>query len=378
MSSKKNAPFRADIVGSFLRPEELKKARADYQAKKITIQELKGVEDKCIIDLIEKEKAAGLQCVTDGEFRRSWWHLDFFWGLEGVEYQQAARGYRFHDEETRAESASISGKIRFNPNHPFFEHFVFASQAAGNDVITKQTIPSPSQLYLALSWPENSHQIADFYANEEELYADIADAYRKTILKFYELGCRNIQLDDCTWGMLCSKEYMDAKGVAADDEKIKSLKQLFLKLNNAAIEHLPEDLVVGTHVCRGNYHSTWAGSGSYEPVADALFAKENVDAYFLEFDTERAGGFEPLRFLTGEKKVVLGLITSKQPQLEDKEYIKQRIKEATRYVPLDRLYLSPQCGFASTEEGNILTEEEQWQKVALVQEIAKEVWGTSK
>lgn len=168
---------------------------------------------------------------------------------------------------------------------------------------------------------------------------------------------------------------MTAKGVTADEEKINSLKQLFLKLNNAAIENLPEDLVIGTHVCRGNYHSTWAGSGSYEPVADALFAKENVDTYFLEFDTERAGGFEPLRFVSGNKKVVLGLITSKQPQLEDKEYIKQRIKEATQYVPLDRLYLSPQCGFASTEEGNILTEEEQWKKVALVREIAKEVWG---
>lgn len=375
MGSKNNAPFRADVVGSFLRPEELKKARADYQAKKITAEELKIVEDKCITDLIRKEKAAGLQCVTDGEFRRSWWHLDFFWGLEGVEYQRAERGYVFHDEETRAESASISGKIRFNPNHPFFDHFTFAKQAAGDDVVTKQTIPSPSQLYLALSWPENKYKISDFYTNEEELYADIADAYRKTILKFYELGCRNIQLDDCTWGMLCSKEYMTAKGVTADEEKINSLKQLFLKLNNAAIENLPEDLVIGTHVCRGNYHSTWAGSGSYEPVADALFAKENVDTYFLEFDTERAGGFEPLRFVSGNKKVVLGLITSKQPQLEDKEYIKQRIKEATQYVPLDRLYLSPQCGFASTEEGNILTEEEQWKKVALVREIAKEVWG---
>lgn len=375
MGNKNNAPFRADIVGSFLRPAELKKARADYQENKITAEELKAVEDKCITELIGKEKAAGLQCVTDGEFRRSWWHLDFFWGFEGVEYQQAEQGYKFHDEETRAESASLSGKVRFNPSHPFFEHFTFAKKVAGDDVLTKQTIPSPSQFYMALSWPGNKHAIADFYADEEELYSDIADVYRKSILKFYELGCRNIQLDDCTWGMLCSREYMAAKGVTADAEQVKTLQALYVRLNNEAIADLPEDLVINTHVCRGNYHSTWAGSGSYEPVAESLFTKENVHAYYLEFDTERAGGFEPLRFVPENKLVVLGLITSKHPQLEEKEQIKQRIQEATQFVPLERLYLSPQCGFASTEEGNILTEEEQWNKVALVREIAAELWG---
>lgn len=377
MNSIQNAPFRADVVGSFLRPKELKEARAKYAQNLMTREELRAVEDRCITDLIAKEKKAGLKCVTDGEFRRSWWHLDFFWGLNNVAYQRSENGYKFHDEETRAESACLTGKLSYNENHPFFADFAFAKKAAGDDVAVKQTIPSPSQLYMALKWPENKHQIADFYADEEELYADIASAYRQTILKLYDLGCRVIQLDDCTWGMLCSKSYMEAKKVEADQDGIDRLKDLFVRLNNAAIADLPEDLVVNTHVCRGNYHSTWAGSGGYEPVADALFAQEQVDAYFLEYDTDRAGGFEPLRYVSDGKKVVLGLITSKQPQLEEKERLKSRIKEASKYVPLERLYLSPQCGFASTEEGNILTEEEQWKKVALVCEVAEEVWGSN-
>ena len=216
-------------------------------------------------------------------------------------------------------------------------------------------------------------KVNEYYPNRNDLLEDIAAAYRTVILEFYKLGCRNIQLDDCTWGMLCDKNFWQT--MANGDYNPNSLQEIYLNLNNKAIENLPEDLIVNTHVCRGNYHSTWATSGGYEPIAENLFGKENVNAYYLEFDTDRAGGFEPLQYLSSNKKVVLGLITSKFPQLEDKTLIKERIKEASKFVPLDHLYLSPQCGFASTEEGNILTEEEQWKKIALVCEVAQEVWG---
>ncbi len=369
---EKNAPFHADIVGSFLRPAELKNARKDYAEGKIAAEELKAVEDKCIKELVKKQKEAGLQVATDGEFRRSYWHLDFFWGLNGVDHVVLGQGYLFHDEETRADSARLGGKISFNPKHPFFEHFKYLLSVADKDVVPRQTIPAPAQLYAELVRGDNAKELVKYYSNTKDLVDDIARAYRLTILEFYNLGCRNIQLDDCTWGCICDKNFWTS--MAGQGFNLAALEQLYLELNNKSIEQLPDDLVVNTHVCRGNYHSTWAAQGGYEPVAELLFGQENVNAYYLEFDTDRAGGFEPLRHVSGEKKVVLGLITSKFPQLEDKEYVKQRIYEAAKYVPLDRLYLSPQCGFASTEEGNVLTEEEEWRKIALVQEIAKEVW----
>lgn len=367
------SPFRADVVGSFLRPAELKNAREQLANGKISAEDLRAVEDRSIADLVKKEKAAGLQCVTDGEFRRSYWHLDFFWGLEGVEHNVLAQGYLFHDEETRADSARLCGRVRFNPNHPFFAHYLFLKETAGNDVQTRQTIPAPAQLYAELVRGENAERVNQFYATTEELLADIATAYRETILKFYELGLRTLQLDDCTWGCICDRKFWETMVGAGFD--VNQLMQYYLQVNNDAIRNLPADLTVNTHICRGNYHSTWAAEGGYEPVAPVAFAKENVNAFYLEFDTERAGGFEPLQYVCGEKKVVLGLVTSKHPKLEDKAAIKARIAEAAQIIPLDRLYLSPQCGFASTEEGNILTEEEQWAKVALVQEIAREVWG---
>jgi len=371
MENNVNAPFRADVVGSFLRPAKLKKARDQFNRNEITAEQLKAVEDELIIQLINKEKGVGLQCVTDGEFRRSYWHLDFMWGFTGVEHNVLPQGYLFHGEETRADSARLCGKIRFE-SHPFIEHFQFAKSAAGDDVIVKQTIPSPSQFYAELVRAENEKQADLFYPNREELYTDLIKAYHDFILALYEKGCHTLQLDDCTWGMLCDPKFWTSMTNGAYD--MNTLQELYLRLNNGALKDLPADLIVNTHVCRGNYHSTWATSGGYEPVAANLFGKENVNAYYLEFDTERAGGFEPLRLVSEEKKVVLGLITSKFPQLEDKEVIKSRIKEASKYVALDHLYLSPQCGFSSTEEGNILTEDEQWNKVALVQEIAREVW----
>lgn len=374
-NSVTNAPFRCDIVGSFLRPDVLKQARADFNAGIIDAAQLKTVEDVAIRDLVAKQKAAGLKVVTDGEFRRSYWHLDFMWGLQGIERRTSREGYMFHDEETTADTAVVTGPIS-GENHPFVEHFKFVQALAGDDHVARQTIPAPIQTFSEVTLDRCDGQqesLRGVYATDEELADAIAAAYRQVIADLYAAGCRNIQFDDCTWGIYCDTDFVAKTGMQAVD--IQKVSELGVALNNAAIEGAPEDLVINTHVCRGNYHSTYAFEGGYDPVAPYLFAHENVDAFYLEFDTPRAGGFEPLAHIAEGKKVVLGLITSKQPGLEDKGTVKARIKEASKYVPLENLYLSPQCGFASCEIGNKLTEEEQWAKIALVQEIAAEVWG---
>lgn len=374
-NSVTNAPFRCDIVGSFLRPDVLKRARADFNAGVIDADQLKTVEDVAIRDLVAKQKAAGLKVVTDGEFRRSYWHLDFMWGLQGIERRTSREGYMFHDEETTADTAVVTGSIS-GENHPFVEHFKFVQALAGDDHVARQTIPAPIQTFSEVTLDRCDGQqesLRGVYATDEELADAIAAAYRQMIADLYAAGCRNIQFDDCTWGIYCDADFVAKTGMQAVD--IQKVSELGVALNNAAIEGAPEDLVINTHVCRGNYHSTYAFEGGYDPVAPYLFAHENVDAFYLEFDTPRAGGFEPLAHVAEGKKVVLGLITSKQPGLEDKEVVKARIKEASKYVPLENLYLSPQCGFASCEIGNKLTEEEQWAKIALIQEIAAEVWG---
>ena len=374
-NSVTNAPFRCDIVGSFLRPDVLKQARADFNAGVIDAAQLKTVEDVSIRDLVAKQKAAGLKVVTDGEFRRSYWHLDFMWGLQGIERRTSREGYMFHDEETTADTAVVTGSIS-GENHPFVEHFKFVKALAGDDHVARQTIPAPIQTFSEVTLDRCDGQqesLRGVYATDEELADAIAAAYRQVIADLYAAGCRNIQFDDCTWGIYCDTDFVAKTGMQAVD--IQKVSELGVALNNAAIEGAPEDLVINTHVCRGNYHSTYAFEGGYDPVAPYLFAHENVNAFYLEFDTPRAGGFEPLAHVAEGKKVVLGLITSKQPGLEDKEVVKARIKEASKYVPLENLYLSPQCGFASCEIGNKLTEEEQWAKIALIQEIAAEVWG---
>ncbi|WP_068675576.1 5-methyltetrahydropteroyltriglutamate--homocysteine S-methyltransferase [Oceanobacillus sp. Castelsardo] len=365
------APFRFDNVGSFLRPEKLKEARAAFAKGSISEDELKKVEDEAIVDLIQKQKEVGLQVITDGEFRRSWWHLDFMWGLNGVNKESIEQGYKFHHEETRAETARLTGKIR-GENHPFIKHFSFVQQYATESVLARQTIPAPAQFLAELERPENIKATKEFYPDVNELVKDIANAYQTVIKDLYDAGCRNVQLDDCTWGMLVDENYWKAR---QDNATVEGVGELYLRVNNLAIENLPEDLVVTTHVCRGNYHSSWASSGGYDPISKLLFAKENVSGYYLEFDTDRAGNFEPLKDLSDDKLVVLGLFSSKTGELEDKVTIKGRIEEATKYVDLDRLCISPQCGFASTEEGNILTEEQQWNKLRLIKEVADEVWG---
>ena len=375
MASCTNAPFRCDIVGSFLRPDVLKQARADFNAGVIDAAQLKTVEDVAIRDLVAKQKAAGLKVVTDGEFRRSYWHLDFMWGLGGIERRTSREGYKFHDEETTADTAVVVGPIS-GENHPFVEHFKFVQALAGGDHVARQTIPAPIQTFSEVTLDRCDGQqesLRSIYPTDEALFDAIAAAYRTVIADLYAAGCRNIQFDDCTWGIYCDTDFVAKTGMSPVD--IQKVSELGVALNNAAIEGAPADLVINTHVCRGNYHSTYAFEGGYDPIAPYLFAHENVQAFYLEFDTPRAGGFEPLRHVADGKKVVLGLVTSKQPGLEDEDALVARINEAAQYVPPENLYLSPQCGFASCEIGNKLTEEEQWAKIALIQRVAKRVWG---
>lgn len=373
MSKNNNfSPFRADIVGSFLRPQELKEARAKHAKGEIDDSALKAVEDRLITDLIAKQKAHGLKVITDGEFRRSYWHLDFMWGFGGVEHIELERGYQFHGEETTKGSLRLTGKIS-GENHPFVEHFKFVKQFEEEGIVARQTLPAPAQFLAELFRGDNTLNTKRVYPDLTELEQDIAKAYRQVIRDLHAAGCHNIQFDDCTWGMIVDDDFWKLMQTAGFT--LKSEAERYLRVNNLALEDKPEDVVINTHICRGNYHSTYATKGPYDAVAPYVFARENVDAFYLEYDDERSGGFEPLKQIPEGKKVVLGLITTKQPTLEDREQIIARIREAAQYIPLDRLYLSPQCGFASCEIGNKLTEEEQWAKIDLVQHIAREVWG---
>lgn len=376
MTIRTTSPFRYDIVGSFLRPEKLKQARKAYNESLISATDLKEVEDEAIIDLIKKQEAVGLHAVTDGEFRRSWWHLDFFFGLQGVEFFVPERGYQFHGEETRPGTVIVTEKIT-GESHPFVDHFRFTRAHTSEGIEVKQTIPAPAQLLVELLRPDILPHVRAIYPTNEELFQDIVTAYRQVIADLYEEGARTIQLDDCTWGVLVAPlpEGFLTESDKEESEIRKDLAQTYLQINNAVLENQPQDLILNTHVCRGNYHSTWAAAGGYEAVAEPLFTEENVHAYYLEYDNDRSGGFEPLAKVSEGKLVVLGLITSKSGELEDRQKIIERIYEATRYLPLDQLCLSPQCGFASTEEGNILTEEAQWEKIALIKSIAEEVWN---
>ncbi len=370
--SKQNITYRTDVVGSFLRPAELKEARAKFADGQISASDLRVVEDRLITELIKKQKAHGLHFITDGEYRRSYWHLDFMWGFNGVEHIELDHGYQFHGEETTKGSLQLTGNIS-GENHPFINDFKFVKQFEEEGVEAKQTIPAPAQFLAELFRGKNTENTRRFYPNTEELIEDIAKAYRTFFREIYEAGCRTVQLDDCTWGMIVDDDFwksMAGTGFTLEHEALQ-----YLHVNNLAIEGKPEGLTINTHVCRGNYHSCYATKGAYDPVAPYLFAKENVDTYYLEYDDERSGSFEPLKYLSDNKKVVLGLITTKSPVLENPDEVIARINEAAKYIPLDRLYLSPQCGFASCEIGNKLTEDEQWAKVDLVQEIARRVWG---
>ena len=367
------APFRFDIVGSFLRPDALKKARSQCACGECSTDELHQVEHAEVSQLVAKEKAVGLPNVTDGEFRRTWWHLDFLFELLGVELVEAEEYSTQFQTHMRPITLKITDKIEFPKVHPFINHFK-ALKAEAGDYPVKFTIPSPSMLHLITCVRTPNPQLIERYQdNEELLFADITQAYIDAGNALYAEGCRILQLDDTSWGEFCSEEKRAkyaAQGLDLDD-----IARKYVKVLNDIRAALPQDMAVTMHICRGNFRSTWFSSGGYEPVAEILFGGCNVDGFFLEYDSDRAGDFKLLRFIK-DQQVVLGLITSKSGELEAKEEIIERIKEATQYVDINQLCLSPQCGFASTEEGNELTEEDQWKKLALIRSIVEEVWGS--
>lgn len=367
-------PFRYDYVGSFLRPERLKKARADFESGMINPSQLKEVEDECILDLVSKIKDLGYHVITDGEFRRSTWHLDFMWGFNGIEHKKTLDGNTtFDGEAAMIDDTYMISKISVK-EHPFVEHFKFIKALEDENTIAKQTIPSPGQFYAYFTGAELLTTTLDIYGTEEAFADDVVKVYSEFVAEIYAAGCRNLQFDDCVWGGMVNPKLAVAL-TGRSGQQLEEYKKLILDLNNRVVTLAPTDLIINTHICRGNYHSTFFSSGAYDGVADLLFGEEHVNTYYLEYDDERSGGFAPLAKVSEDKKVVLGLITTKTPALENKEAVIARIHEAAKYIPLDRLYLSPQCGFASCEIGNKLTEEEQWDKLRLVKEIAEEVWG---
>jgi 5-methyltetrahydropteroyltriglutamate--homocysteine methyltransferase len=366
---REKPPFRADVVGSILRTAPLKEARAKREKGEITAAQLKDVEDREIEKIIKKQEEVGLKVTTDGEFRRSWWHFDFYGMLDGMERYTLDHGIQFHGVQSRMESIRVKGKLGFSDNHPMLEHFKFLK--AHTKVTPKMCIPSPATLHFRL---EPGAVVTKEYADRDAIFEDLGKTYRQAVRAFYDAGCRYLQFDDTAWAYLCSQAELKKardRGLNAD-----RLQQDYARVINAALEGKPADMTITTHVCRGNFRSTWISEGGYEPAAETMLGKLNYDGYFLEYDSERAGGFEPLRFLPkGNKIVVLGLVTTKSGTLEKKDAIKRRIEEATKYASLDQLSLSPQCGFASTEEGNVLAEDEQWAKLRMVVDIANEVWG---
>ena len=368
MTARTKPPFRADHVGSLLRPAALKEARAKHAKGEMTAAQLKEIEDREIEKIIRKQEEIGLKLATDGEFRRSWWQFDFFKGLDGVELYSTGEGIKFAGVETKAESVRVNGKIGFT-SHPHLDHFRFVKDHT--KVTPKMTIPAPSTFHFRQGRQSISKEV---YPDLDLYFHDVAQAYRKAIRAFYDAGCRYLQLDDTAWSMICDPKEQEGSRKRGDDPD--TLPEKYMLMTNEALSGRPADMVVTMHSCRGNFRSTFIASGGYEHVAERLLGGVEIDGYFLEYDTDRAGGFEPLRFVPkGNKQVVLGLVTSKSGKLEKKDDIKRRIDEATKYVALDQLCLSPQCGFASTEEGNILAEEEQWAKLRMIVELADEVWG---
>ena len=368
MTQRTKPPFRADQVGSLLRSAPVKQARTQRLAGEITDGQLKAVEDVEITKLVARQESIGLQAVTDGEFRRSWWHYDFLKGLDGVELVSVTQGLQFKGTQTKAEGLHVHGKIDFSASHPMIEHFRFLKSVA--KAVPKMTIPSPTALHYR-GGRKAIERTA--YPTMEPFFADLGGAYAKAVRAFGEAGCTYLQLDEVFVAYLCDEQQRQYLRDRGDDPD--RLLHVYADLVNAACAGRTPGMTISMHLCRGNFRSTWMAQGGYERVADILFNKMNVDAYFMEYDSERAGGFEPLRFLPKAKQAVLGVMTSKTGALESKDQLKRRIEEAAKFTSLDQLCLSPQCGFASTEEGNLLAEDEQWAKLARCVEVAKEVWG---
>ena len=364
---RQRPPYRADMVGSLLRPARLKEAREKHGAGKIDQAALTAIEDEEIRKVIRKQEEVGLQAVTDGEFRRAFWHYDFLEHLDGVQGVWLDQGVQFKGIQLTPKGLRVVGKIGFT-SHPMIEHFRFVKE---NTTRTpKMTIPGPSMLHY-----RSGRQMinAGLYPDMDEYYADLGAAYAKAVQAFYDAGCRYLQLDDISFAYLCDHEQRKMLADRGDDPEKQG--EIYAGMVRRALQDKPADLTVTMHLCRGNFRSTFIASGGYEPIADLLFNAMPVDGYFMEWDTDRAGGFEPLRFLPKGKTVVLGLVTSKTGQLEKPEDVKRRIEEASKFADLDQLCLSPQCGFASTEEGNTLAEDEQWSKLRMIVDVAREVWG---
>jgi methionine synthase II (cobalamin-independent) len=361
-------PFRADHVGSLLRPPAIKRAWAALDAGTISREELTAIENAAVDRAIRNQEAAGLRSITDGELRRHTWLGDFLTGLAGTATRPVEIKAPGQPPETIM-IPTVTGKIAFT-DHPMLEHFRYL--AARTDRTAKMTIPAPAMLVSALrDWRQIVS--SDVYPDIAEFYHDLGLAYRDAVAAFYKAGCRYLQFDDVNLAYLCDSDARARIEARGDDPD--RLLQTWVETVNTAIAERPSDMVVTTHICRGNFRSKWLAEGGYEPIADVLFNQYDYDGYFLEYDSERAGGFEPLRFVpAGKKFIALGLITTKNGALERRDTIAARIEAATKYVPLDRLCLSPQCGFASTEEGNLVSEDEQWAKLAAVVEIAAAVW----
>ena len=365
---RKKPPFRADHVGSLLRPTALKQARAKREQGEVSAHDLKQIEDREIEKAIRKQEEIGLQAVTDGEFRRAFWNYDFLGKLDGVEAYLGERKIKFQGAQPRPMMLRVVGKLGAFSGHPMIEHFKFVQSHTKH--MAKMTIPSPSSLHFRYgrdAVPQSIYPVMD------DFYRDLGNSYRKATRAFAEAGCRYLQLDEVNFTYLCDPKLREV--VANRGEDPQALPHIYAGMINTAISDLPDDMAVTMHLCRGNFRSSFVASGGYEPVAEILFNEVNINAYFMEYDTARAGGFEPLRLVPRNKVVVLGLVTSKRGALESKDEIKRRIDEATNFISLDQLCLSPQCGFASSEEGNILAEDEQWAKLEMIVELAEEVWG---
>ncbi len=367
MTERAKPPFRADHVGSLLRPVAVRGARDRHARGEIDGAALRAVEDEEIRRVIARQEEVGLKAVTDGEFRRSWWHLDFLWGLDGASKLDMPEGVAFAGVDTRAEGVQVDGRLGYS-GHPMIEHFRFVADNAR--AVPKITIPAPSAIYGRPMPPVIDRAV---YPELEAMFDDLGAAYRAAVRAFADAGCRYLQLDEVFIAMLCDPNYCRQMKDRGDDPE--RLGVLYGELINAAMSDIPADMTVTMHLCRGNYRSTFMGAGGYDAVQEILFNEIDVHGYFMEYDDERSGGFEPLRLLPRDKVVVLGLVTTKTGALESKDDLKRRIDEAAGFADLGQLCLSGQCGFASTEEGNTLTEDEQWAKLARIVEVADEVWG---
>ena len=362
--------FRADHVGSLLRPEIIKENRKKYfEDKIISSEELKLIEDTEIKKIVKLQEELGFKVVTDGEFRRSFWHYDFLEGLDGFELEERESGVQFSGAKLRPFFPVIKNKIDFPTDHPMLEHFKFV--AKNSSVLPKIAIPGPSCCHFRTT-PNDIYPKE--YVDNEKLFFDIAQTYKKAVQEFYDIGCRYLQMDDIFFAYLCDPNHRTTRMKFGEDPD--ELIEKYAWMLNEAIKDRPKDMTVGMHLCRGNFKSNFAAQGAYDPTVDAVFNKIDLDVYFMEYDDERSGGLEPLKYLPkGNKRVMPGFITTKQGKLETLDFLKKKFEEASKYISIDQLGIAPQCGFSSTEEGNIISLEDQKRKLELVIEASNKIWG---